>query len=341
MQNFRKLTISALAEPGKRLVSACLAVAILASSCPLASYARANAAQHPLPQPPAAAEGSRRSGEAEKHRGAGRQRPVGRQQASPSGSAAAQLPDSIGLSGPLTAPAQVVEDEVESVGGRMEVTPVDTVDVDLNRRSLSERFPEYAAADSLTAGEALLADSIAAEARKPKPDEWVEREVAFNPDPTRAVWMSALFPGLGQIYNRRYWKLPIIVGGYMGLAYATNWNNGMLTDYTKAYSDLLDNDPETRSYMDLFSPNVKEENIDKQWLQNVIRSRRNYFRRNRDLCIICMVGVYLIAMVDAYVDASLSHFDISPDLSVDLAPAVIQDGRNRYPSVGLMWAFNF
>ncbi|MDE6438228.1 MAG: hypothetical protein K2L62_01060, partial [Muribaculaceae bacterium] len=236
MQNFRKLTISALAEPGKRLVSACLAVAILASSCPLASYARANAgsaAQHPLPQPPAAAEGSRRSGEAEKHRGAGRQRPVGRQPASPSGNAAAQLLDSIGLSGPLTAPAQVVEDEVESVGGRLEVTPVDTVDVDLNRRSLSERFPEYAA-DSLTAGEALLADSIAAEARKPKPDEWVEREVAFNPDPTRAVWMSALFPGLGQIYNRRYWKLPIIVGGYMSLAYATNWNNWMLSDYTKA-----------------------------------------------------------------------------------------------------------
>ncbi|MDE6298875.1 MAG: hypothetical protein K2M10_04430, partial [Muribaculaceae bacterium] len=45
----------------------------------------------------------------------------------------------------------------------------------------------------------------------------------FNPDPTRAVWMSALFPGLGQIYNRRYWKLPIVVGGFMGLGYATSW----------------------------------------------------------------------------------------------------------------------
>ena len=54
-----------------------------------------------------------------------------------------------------------------------------------------------------------------------------------------------------------------------------------------------------------------------------------------------MVGVYLLAMVDAYVDASLSHFDISPDLSMDVAPAVMRDGRQRYPSVGLVWALNF
>lgn len=153
--------------------------------------------------------------------------------------------------------------------------------------------------------------------------------------------MSALFPGLGQVYNRRYWKLPIIVGGYLGLAYATNWNNSMLRDYTVAYADLLDNDPNTRSYMNMFSPNVKEENLDKGWLRNVLQSRKNYFRRNRDLCIICMVGVYLLAMVDAYVDASLSHFDISPDLSMDVAPAVMRDGRQRYPSVGLVWALNF
>lgn len=336
MLKLRKLTISALTEPGKRLVSAFLAAAMLFTSCPV-GYGQTPAAPPVSDREPSAHKGA--SAAPAPHRGSGRQRPVGRQSAS-AGNAAAALPDSIGLSAPLTAPAQVVEDEIRDVDGRLEVTPVDTVDVDINSRSLSERFPEYAAADSLTAGEAMAADSVAAEAKK-KPDEWVEREVAFNPDPTRAVWMSALFPGLGQIYNRRYWKLPIIVGGYMGLAYATNWNNSMLTDYTKAYSDLLDNDPDTRSYMDLFSPNVKEENLDKQWLQNVIRSRRNYFRRNRDLCIICMVGVYLIAMVDAYVDASLSHFDISPDLSVDLAPALIQDGRQRYPSVGLIWAFNF
>lgn len=172
-------------------------------------------------------------------------------------------------------------------------------------------------------------------------DVWEERDVEFNPDPTRAVWMSALFPGLGQIYNRRYWKLPIIVGGYMGLAYATSWNNGMLADYTRAYRDIMDSDPSSNSYMDFFPPTTKEEDLDKTWLTNLLQSRKNYFRRNRDLCIICMVGVYLLAMVDAYVDASLSHFDVSPDLSIDLSPTLIQDGRGLRPSIGIYWAINF
>ncbi|MDE6288966.1 MAG: hypothetical protein K2M00_09305 [Muribaculaceae bacterium] len=153
--------------------------------------------------------------------------------------------------------------------------------------------------------------------------------------------MSALFPGLGQIYNRRYWKLPIIVGGFLGLGYATSWNNGMLSDYTRAYRDIMDNDPSTNSYMNFFPPTIQESDLDKNWLTNLLQSRKNFYRRNRDLCIICMVGVYLIAMVDAYVDASLSHFDISPDLSMDVTPALIQDGRNTLPSLGLAWCLNF
>ncbi len=172
-------------------------------------------------------------------------------------------------------------------------------------------------------------------------DEWVRREVEFVPDPTRAVWLSALCPGLGQVYNRRFWKLPLVIGGYLGLGYAASWNNSMLRDYTRAYADLNDNDPTTRSYMDFFHGNIKEEDLDKTWLQNILKSRKDYFRRNRDLCVICMVGVYLLAMVDAYVDASLSHFDISPQLSVDVAPALIQDTRGQLPSVGLQWALSF
>lgn len=176
---------------------------------------------------------------------------------------------------------------------------------------------------------------------KKRYNEWEEREYDFNPDPTRAVWMSALFPGLGQIYNRRYWKLPIILGGYLGLAYATSWNNGMLDDYTKAYRDIMDSDPTTKSYMNLFPSTVREEDIDATWLTNILQSRKNYYRRNRDLCIICMVGVYFVAMVDAYVDASLSHFDVTPDLSLDWAPAIFQDTRGSKPAIGLQWALTF
>lgn len=217
------------------------------------------------------------------------------------------LPDSIPVGEPIAKPAAVVEDSFDVVGDSVEITPVDTIAV-----KPYNRF-----------------------------DVWEERETTFNPDPTRAVWMSALFPGLGQIYNRRYWKLPIVVGAYLGLGYATSWNNGMLNDYTRAYRDIMDTDPSTKSYMDFFPPTTREEDLDRTWLTNVLRSRKNFYRRNRDLCIICMVGVYLVAMVDAYVDASLSHFDISPDLSMDVTPAVFIDGRNTRPSVGLLWAFTF
>lgn len=245
--------------------------------------------------------------------------------------ASAALPDSIPVGAPLKAPAEVVQDRFELMGDSLYFSPSDTLGV-------------------LTAGETMGVDmerrsarndSIMRQLNSIPEDEWVPRAVEFNPDPTRAVWLSALFPGLGQVYNRRYWKLPIIVGGYLGLGYATSWNNQMLRDYTRAYSDIMDNDPDTKSYMDFFAPNVQESDIDKSWLTNLLRSRKNFFRRNRDLCIISMVGVYLLAMVDAYVDASLSHFDINPQLSMDVTPAFLQDGRQRYPSVGLAWALNF
>lgn len=164
---------------------------------------------------------------------------------------------------------------------------------------------------------------------------------SFNPDPTRAVWLSALFPGLGQIYNRRYWKLPIVVGAYMALGYGTQWNNTMLGDYTRAYNDITDSDPNTNSYMDFFAPTVSESSLNKQWLTKLFKARKDYARRNRDLCIIAMVGVYLVAMVDAYVDASLAHFDISPDLSMQWSPAIIPDSRSAIPGMGLQWALTF
>lgn len=236
----------------------------------------------------------------------------------------AQAPDSIPISSPILTPSEVVEDELTVTPDSVEITPVDTFQV--------------------VAGPTMKAvtDSLKADAQR-SGEKWTSPTIprSFNPDPTRAVWLSALCPGLGQIYNRRYWKLPLVVAGYMGLIYGTSWNNMMLTDYTRAYSDLLDNDPSTKSYMDFFPPTVKEEDLNKQWLTNLLKSRKDYYRRNRDLCIIGMVGVYMLAMVDAYVDASLSHFDISPDLSIDVAPAILPDSRGQFPGIGLAWALNF
>ena len=173
----------------------------------------------------------------------------------------------------------------------------------------------------------------------------------FNPDPQRALWLSALCPGLGQIYNRRYWKLPIVVGSFVGLSYGAAWNNRMYKDYSKGYRDVMDDDPDTRSYMDFFPPTVKESDLDTAWLQKVLKNKRDYYRRYREICVIAMVGVYLLNIVDAYVDASLAHFDISSDLTLDVSPTTIDNSVNgivgvsgagvRLPSLGLQCAFSF
>lgn len=168
-------------------------------------------------------------------------------------------------------------------------------------------------------------------------------KIPFNPSPSRAVWLSVLCPGLGQIYNRRYWKLPIVIGAFMGLGYATNWNNNQYQDYAQGYKDLMDNDPSTKSYMDFFPPTVDEGDLDHEWLKQVFKSRKDYARRNRDLCIIGLVAVYALCILDAYVDASLTHFDVSPDLAIDWSPALMpQYGQSlRRPALGLNWALTF
>lgn len=204
-----------------------------------------------------------------------------------------------------------------------------------------EEIPEGGLYD-VNMPDSVIAPTVELMVEEPIPvHDLAETMQVFNPDPTRAVWLSALCPGLGQIYNRRYWKLPIIVGGYMGLAYATDWNNQMLSDYTKAYRDLMDNDPDTKSYMDFFAPSVQETQLSKSWLENTFRSRKNYFRRNRDLCIIGMVGVYLLAILDSYVDASLCHFDVSPVLTMDWSPTIITESHSAARAYGLQCAFVF
>ena len=326
----------------RHAITVVMAVVMLVSACPFDAYA-AMTSQQPRTQAPSAPKKHAPSPVKPVSHPSRKQQP----DSVAVRAATAALPDSIPVS-PVTGPAEVVEDEVEQTkSGRLEVTPVDTVGIDINRQAIEDEYPEmsgiFAEGDSigLTAGEMLLADSIAMADAKKKPDEWVPRKEEFNPDPTKAVWYAALFPGLGQVYNRRYWKLPIVIGGFMGLGYATSWNNRMLNDYTQAYRDLMDNDPSTKSYMDFFPPNAKEEDLNRSWMERTFKARKDFYRRNRDLCIICMVGVYLIAMVDAYVDASLSHFDISPDLTMDVYPTLIPDTRNSRVGIGLQWALNF
>ena len=156
----------------------------------------------------------------------------------------------------------------------------------------------------------------------------VDSSEVFIPNPTKAVWYSALMPGAGQIYNRKYWKLPIVIGGFMGLAYGISFNNRYYTDYSNSYRDAYSNDPNANSYINFLPYSYRnnkewiENNID--WIRNSLKNKKDFYRRNRDLCIVGLLAVYGLAMIDAYVDAQLYTFDISPDVSMKLSPAVLE-----------------
>ena len=93
--------------------------------------------------------------------------------------------------------------------------------------------------------------------------------------------------------------------------------------------------------MNFFPSTMKESDLDKEWLTKALKNKRSYYRRYRDICVISMVAVYFINIVDAYVDASLAHFDISSDLTMDVKPAAIANEQSIVPSLGLRCAFNF
>ena len=163
----------------------------------------------------------------------------------------------------------------------------------------------------------------------------------FIPNPNRAVWLALVIPGGGQIYNRKYWKLPLVYGGFVGCAYALNWNNLMYKDYSQAYLDIMDDDPNTKTYEDFLPPSYSIEGQEERF-KEIFRKRKDAYRRQRDLSIFCFIGVYLLSVIDAYVDAELSNFDISKDIALKVEPTLFNDGRSRtYNSVGLQCSFNF
>jgi hypothetical protein len=164
-----------------------------------------------------------------------------------------------------------------------------------------------------------------------------ETKPRFIPNSNRAIWLALVIPGGGQIYNRKYWKLPIVYGGFVGCAYALTWNNRMYKDYSQAYLDIMDDDPDTKSYEDFLPHGMSAEGM-----EDTFKKRKDFYRRNRDLSIFCFIGVYILSVIDAYVDAELSDFDISKDLGLQIQPVIFKDGRSRIPNtIGLQCSFKF
>ena len=193
--------------------------------------------------------------------------------------------------------------------------------------------------DSLAAG--VDSTSIMLQKQPRQKRDWN----TWKPNPQRALWLALVLPGAGQIYNRKYWKLPIIYGGFMGCIYALSWNNMMYKDYSQAYLDIMDDDPTTESYNKFLHLGVEINQSNEERYKKLFKSRKDKYRRWRDLSFFAMLGVYAISVIDAYVDAELSVFDISPDLSMRVGPAVINQNnpltQRSQSSIGIGCSFRF
>ena len=131
----------------------------------------------------------------------------------------------------------------------------------------------------------------------------------FNPK--KASRLSAVLPGLGQIYNKQYWKVPVIYGGYAVIGHYIKFNNGMYNDFKNALTLETDNDELTLNPFPNFSRNSLERNMD-------------FWRRNRDMLIIFTGAYYLLNIVDAHIFAHLNEFDTDNDSIADYYECLIE-----------------
>jgi len=158
----------------------------------------------------------------------------------------------------------------------------------------------------------------------------------YTLEPIRATMYAAALPGLGQIYNRKYWKLPIVYAGFGALGYAATFNGSNYSDFINAYQDFTDLVPETNSYLGIrgmsnlnpeeYDPVLHPETYNPSraaWVTTQLLNGVEYYRRYRDLSYIGIVAWYLVTIIDAQVDASLFDYDITDDLKALLAPVTV------------------
>lgn len=164
------------------------------------------------------------------------------------------------------------------------------------------------------------------------------------PHVNKATTLAMICPGAGQIYNKSYWRVPIVVGGFATTIYCIDWNDRGYQRFKKAYRLLADYEanPDPTIY-----PNGSPDEFNGRYSASFLKNLRNSYRRNRDLCIILTAGLYILQIIDAHVDAHLREYDISKDLSVSLQPVVGYSYNRMSPysgggaTLGLNLGLNF
>src|SRR5688572_23443255 len=160
------------------------------------------------------------------------------------------------------------------------------------------------------------------------PDTVLIKSYASRYDPRKALLYAAVVPGLGQIYNKKYWKLPLVYGGFFGIGYAVNFYQ---TNYQRYKVLLFKN-----LNKGLVNPGDVDVNDELGLSTGTLRTIVDKSRRERDFWVIMMGAMYILQIVDAHVDSHLKEFDINPNLRVSIEPAVDQNellGRQNSLSV--------
>jgi len=147
-----------------------------------------------------------------------------------------------------------------------------------------------------------------------------------EPNPYQKVTLISLVPGAGQIYNKKYWKVPIIYAGFAALGYSYYFYSNEYNSVREAYSQKINNQPIT-------NPDLA--NVPAAMLLNV----RESYRKSRDLSLISMVGLYALQVMDATVDAHLKGFDMNDNLSLRVSPDVYPTQYGTF--TGLTLTLNF
>ena len=170
--------------------------------------------------------------------------------------------------------------------------------------------------------------------------------------PRKAALYSAVVPGMGQIYNKKYWKAPVVYAGFGVLVYFVIFNSTHYNDWKSGLVDFTDTVPQTDSYLKLISDKIDPSTFDPilhpdtynpsyaEWFESQLKNGMDYYRRNRDLSYIGLGLWYIITIIDATVDAHLFDYDIGEDLSLHIEPR-IRRSPYSYETIGLKVTFQF
>ncbi|NHF61143.1 hypothetical protein FK220_017455 [Flavobacteriaceae bacterium TP-CH-4] len=167
-------------------------------------------------------------------------------------------------------------------------------------------------------------------------DSVIEKRKPINPlAPSRAAFYSAVLPGMGQIYNKRYWKVPIIYGVLGAGVYIYNWNDERYDRFRTAFkrrqAGFIDDE--------FYDPNGDGSGPD--FDDDVLQDQQERFQRDRDLALVITIGLYILNIVDANVDAHLKQFNISDDLSFDVQPFLELNTVDQNPNYGMAFVIKF